>query len=288
VNDEQTAGPEEYESPDDLDILAHQFKLLADENKRLRRELASAHRVRYRHAAIGTAIIGIIAVFCAFLLPVATTVLLALGGTGLLAAVLIRYLYLTPEQSISATVGHRVYEVLPANQEALTKELALTDTLVYVPIEDAAGSRVRLFVPQHPEYLIPQDEELGSVLVHPSNNRGRGVAFKPTGDPLIKELQSVTGGGFTADLETLADQLADGLVKMFELVDSVESNVDKDKGYLSIQVTNSTYGPVDRFDHPVASMIATAVADAQDTPVTLEVIEPRDGTYVIKCQLVDV
>ena len=279
--------PEQRESEsdtvDDPEVLAAQVELLEDENDRLRRELSTARQARYRRAATGTAAVGVVAVVGALLFPAASTVLLALGGTGLFTAVLIRYL--TPERFISATVGREIYEALSANQETLTDELGLTNHRVYVPVEGAAGAAVRLFVPQHTEYAIPADQELDSVLVLPADDRGRGVAFEPTGAPLVEELRSATSNELVGDLEALADQLADGLVEVFELVDSAESDVDPDAGRLSIEVTDSTYGPVDRFDHPVASTIATAVAAERETAVTLEVAESGDGTYVVTCRL---
>ena len=279
----QTIEPEEPDAADDPDVLAAQIELLEAENERLRSEVASARQSRYRRAATGTAAIGVLAIVGALLFSAANTVLLALGGTGLFTAVLIRYL--TPERFISATVGREIYEALSANQETLTDELGLTNERVYVPIEGAAGAAVRLFVPQHTEYTIPDDGELDSILVLPADDRGRGVAFEPTGGPLVEELRSATSSGLVADLEALADQLADGLVDVFELVDSTESDVDTDHGRLSIEVTDSSYGPVDRFDHPVASTIATAVAAERDTPVTVEVTESGDEMYVVTCRL---
>lgn len=273
----------EEQTIDDPEVLAAQVELLEAENDRLRSELSSARQARYRRAATGMAAVGVGAVVSAILFPAASTVLIALGGTGLFLTVLIRYL--TPERFISATVGPNVYEALSANQKTLVDELALTDDRVYVPLEDKTGSGVRLFVPQHAEYVVPDDEELRSVLVLPTDDQGRGVAFEPTGNALVEELRSATGGGLHEDLGTLADQLVDGLIEVFELVDRAESDVDADNGRLSIEVTDSAYGPVDRFDHPVASTIATAVAAERNRPVTLEVTESTDGIYIVTCRL---
>lgn len=273
----------EEQTIDDPEVLAAQVELLEAENDRLRSELSSARQTRYRRAATGMAAVGVGAVVSAILFPAASTVLIALGGTGLFLTVLIRYL--TPERFISATVGPNVYKALSANQKTLADELALTDDRVYVPLEDKTGSGVRLFVPQHAEYVVPDDEELRSVLVLPTDDQGRGVAFEPTGNALVEELRSATGGGLHEDLGTLADQLADGLIEIFELVDRAESDVDSDNGRLSIEVTDSAYGPVDRFDHPVASTIATAVAAERNRPVTLEVTESTDGIYIVTCRL---
>lgn len=276
------AGTEEPDGIDDPGMLAARLELLEAENERLRRELSNTRRKRYRRSIIGTGAIGMSAVLGAVLFPAASTVLLALGGTGLFIAVLIRYV--TPERFISATVGRDIYEALSTNQETLTDELALGDDHVYVSVEGSSGPGVRLFVPQHPEYVIPDDEDLDSMLVLPTERRGRGVAFEPTGGALVDELRSATDGGLADDLDTLADQLVDGLIEAFELVDSAKPDVDRDGGRLSITVTGGTYGPVNRFDHPIASIVATALAAELDTPVTLEVTEHDNGEYLVTCR----
>lgn len=268
----------------DPTVATAQVELLEAENDRLRRELAQTRRTRYRRAAIGTAAIGALAIVGAFVFPAASTVLFALGGTGLFTAVLIRYL--TPERFVSATVGRRIYEALATDHEALTSELGLGGNRLYTPIETGSEPSVRLFVPQQAEYTIPDDEELDSVLVLPPDDRGRGVAFEPTGGALVEELRSATDGELGNDLDVLAGQLADGLIEVFELVDSATPNTDPENGRLSIEVTGSAYGPVDRFDHPVASTVATAVAAEQDDPVALEVTESADGNYVVTCRVV--
>ncbi|MFC6905760.1 hypothetical protein [Halalkalicoccus tibetensis] len=266
----------------DPTVAAAQVELLEAENDRLRRELTQARQARYRRAATGTAGIGVIAIIGALLFPAASTVLFALGGTGLFTAVLIRYL--TPERFVSATVGRQIYEALATDHETLTNELGLGDKRLYTPIETDTEPSVRLFVPQQVEYTVPEDEELNSVLVLPSDNRGRGVAFEPTGGALVKELRSTTSADLGSDLNVLADQLIDGLVEVFELVDNATANTDPETGRLSIEVTGSAYGPVDRFDHPVASTIAAAVAAEQDSTVELEVTETEEGSYIITCQ----
>lgn len=271
------------EADQDSAVATAQVELLEAENDRLRRELAQARQARYRRASIGTGVIGALAVVGAFLFPAASTVLFALGGTGLFTALLIRYL--TPERFVSATVGRRIYEALATDHETLTNELGLGETHLYTPIESGTEPAVRLFVPQQTEYTIPADEELESVLVLPTDDRGRGVAFEPTGDALVEELRSATNGELGSDLTVLADQLADGLVEVFELVDSASPNTDPENGRLSVEVSGSAYGPVDRFDHPVASTIAAAVAVERNAPVELEVTESENSSYVVTCRV---
>lgn len=277
----QTANPDEDQDPT---VVAAEIELLEAENDRLRRELAQARQARYRRAATATAGIGAVSIVGALLFPAASTVLFALGGTGLFTAVLIRYL--TPEQFVSATVGRQIYEALATDHETLTSELGLSDKHLYTPIESDTESSVRLFIPQQVEYTIPEDEELNSVLVLPPDERGRGVAFEPTGSALVEELRSATSAELGNDLDILADQLTDGLVEVFELVDSATANTDPETNRLSVEVTGSAYGPVDRLDHPVASIIAAAVAAERNTTVELDVAESTEGKYIVTCQSV--
>lgn len=279
----RTADPDTGEEQDST-VATAQVELLEAENDRLRRELAQARQSRYRRAATGTAAVGVVAIVGALLFPATSTVLFALGGTGLFTAVLIRYL--TPERFVSATVGRRIYEALAADHETLASELGLGSKRLYTPVETDTGPSVRLFVPQQVEYTVPDDDELESVLVLPPDDRGRGVAFEPTGGALVEELRSATSADLSSDVDVLGDQLADGLVEVFELVDSATADTDPETDRLSIEVTGSAYGPVDRFDHPVASTVAAAAAAELERTVELDVAETEEERYVVTCQAV--
>jgi hypothetical protein len=265
----------------DRELLAAQIELLETENDRLRRALSEAQRTKYRRAARSLAVIGVVALIGGVIFPVARTVLLALGGTGVFAAVLV--VYLTPERFVSATVGERVYEALAIDHAALIEELDLRSDRVYVPIETATSKTVRLFVPQHTEYDLPDDDELDSLFVTPQVERERGVAFEPTGRALAEELAETVRGGFAEEVAALGGQIADGLVETFELVDQASAEADPENGRLSIVVADSAYGPVDRFDHPVASLTAATLAAELGTPVTLEV-DANDEKFVVTCR----
>ena len=147
--------------------LAARVEELSAKNDQLRQQVAAATRARYRRSAIVMALVGVVALAGAALFPDVRTVLVALGGTGVFAAVLTYFL--TPERFVAASVG-------------------------------------------------------------------------------------------------------DALVEQFELVDGVD--VDVEAGRATLAVDGSVYGPVDRFDHPVASLFATTLAVELDEPVALEVGEP--------------
>ncbi len=260
--------------------LVAQLELLDAENERLRERLADSHRARHRKAAFALALMGIGSVGSAILFPVARDVLLALGGTGLFVSIMV--VYLTPERFVSAAVGERIYEALEKDRSAVISELELRKEQVYLPFTMESRRGVRLFVPQYHEHERPSDDELDSFFVTPSNEQARGVAFEPTGYALYDELRRTVRGGFADDVPVLARQVADGVAESLELVETATPDVEE--GRVSFAVTNSAYGPVDRLDHPIASVVGSTLAAELGTPVTVEVTATTGADYLITCR----
>src|SRR5699024_5189946 len=131
--DEEATDAEPLELGDERSTesseLAAQIDVLREENQRLREEYARARRTQYRRTALALAAVGLLATLGGVALPDSRTVLFALGGTGLFAAALTRYL--TPEQFISASVGEGIYGSLAATEAALVAELGLQDERLY-------------------------------------------------------------------------------------------------------------------------------------------------------------
>lgn len=236
---------------------------LAAENERLRRAYARTQRTAYRRTAAGLAGLGVLAVVGGLLLPSARTVLFALGATGLFGAILT--VYLTPERFVVASVGEGVYGAMAENYSALAADLGLAETHHYVPIGD--GDRVRLFVPQEGSG-VPDGDALAAPLV--VTDDARGLALEPTGASLVGSLAQSLPAGLASEPDELAAQLAEALVEQFELVRSADPDVDPDGNRVTVAVAGSAYGPVDRFDHPVASVLATGVARGLDRRVVCE------------------
>lgn len=259
--------------PEDGELLAAERDLLRGENERLRRALTDAHRTRHRRAALVLVALSVVALLGAFVFPDERTLLLAIGSTGLFGATLIRFL--TTERFISADIGEHVYRGLVADQESIVAELGLQDVWVYVPTGGTHG--VRLFVPQHAEYALPSGIELGSTFVVTDDAHRRGATFDPTGRGLLAELEATIAGEPSDDPAVLAEQIADGVVESFELARTATTSVDPAAGRATIAITDSAYGSVDQFDHPIASLFATAFATVLDEPVTLEV-DADDGS----------
>ncbi|MDQ2052624.1 hypothetical protein RBH26_19380 [Natronolimnohabitans sp. A-GB9] len=265
-----TATDDEIDPTD----LAAQVELLRDENRRLREEYVRARQSRYRNTALGLGAIGLVAVAAGLLLPDAREVLVALGATGLFGAVLTYYL--TPSRFVAAEVGERVYTAGASNLAAIADELGLREQRVYVPRETAPA---RLYVPQRAAFELP-DEDAGPIVV---DEDGRGLLLEATGAELFAAFQRSLTGDLAATPPELAMQLTDALVEQFELVDSATADVEA--GRATVAISGSAFGPVDRFDHPIGSFLATGFAAGLERPTTLTVTPGDDrADWLLTCR----
>jgi hypothetical protein len=265
-----------FAGPSSPAAMAARIEALEAETRRLRAESRRAKRTRYRRTAAGLAGVGVVAALAGLLFPDASDVLFALAGTGLFAAVLTRYL--TPERFVAADVGERVYAPLAANHGGLAAALGLADDRVYVPRDGDP----RLFVPQYDRHELPADDALAETLVVPEAERARGLSLRPTGGALFDEFERTLSGPLATTPRSLCDQLTAALVESFELADATEVDVDPTGGRASIAVSGSAYGPGDRFDDPLVSLLAVGLAVGLDRPVraTVDRIGGRDDEAV--------
>jgi hypothetical protein len=65
------------------------------------------------------------------------------------------------------------------------------------------------------------------------------------------------------------------LAEQFEIIEAV--SVDVEPGRATMALTDSVFGPCDRFDHPVGSVFATGLARGLGVPVDLEVRASEDA-----------
>ncbi|ELY93041.1 hypothetical protein C482_20241 [Natrialba chahannaoensis JCM 10990] len=256
--------------------LSAQVELLTEENERLREEYVRARRSQYRTTAFGLAGIGILAILGGLLFPAAREVLIGLGATGLFGALLTYYL--TPTQFVAADVGERVYTATTTNLAGIADELGLHDEQVYVPGEREPA---QLYVPQHAEFTIP-DSRLGPIVV---DEDSRGLLLTPTGTELFREFECGLSGELATSPPVLAEQLTDALVQQFELARSTDVDSDPEHDRVTVAITGSAFGPVDRFDHPIGSFLAVGFATGLDRPITLEV-SPDSGQadWLVTCR----
>lgn len=265
--------------------LLGEIQLLAEENARLRAQRETRVRQSYRRAAVGFVVVGLVAGVAGLLIPEAQTVLFSLAGVGLFSGVLT--FWLTPTQVIAAPVGDRVYSAYAATGSALVGDLDLQETYVYVPAATyvAETADVRLFVPQARQFVVPNRSALESLFVGGGDDRTRGVSLVPTGAALLAEFER-SRSERPGTVEELARSVADALVEGFELVDRATATVDPGGDAVTIGVRGSSFGTVDRFDHPVGSFVAAAIASELDVPVRMEVraADDRRTEFVVDCQ----
>lgn len=247
--------------------LAARVELLEAENRRLRAEYARTRRSQYHRTAIGLATIGAVAVLGGIAFPAGTTVLFSLGAIGVFAAILTYYL--TPERFVAATVGKAVYAAHAENGDAVVSELGLSGQYLYVPLENP-NRAATLYVPQVEDATVPSESALDAVFVVDEDGQ-RGVSLRPAGGALFVEFERTLADPLADDPGSLADQLADGLVEVFELADGVDPELSTDGTQCVFGITGSALGSVDRFDHPVDSFLATGFAVGLDRPVEMTV-----------------
>ncbi|QCJ46001.1 hypothetical protein [Haloprofundus sp. MHR1] len=265
-------------TPDRMIELQAQIELLERENERLRRETRRAKQVTHRRAALSLAVIGALCGGTALLLPSVRDLLFSLSGIGLFGAVLTYYL--TPEHVLTADVSERVYTAVVENEQAVVSELDLSDERVYLPSTDSGD--VRLFIPQHSEYQLPEPEELRSVFVVSASGNQRGVSFVPAGQLLFGEFTE-THTLSESSFEGYISQLTDAAVHSFELTTAAEYEVNETEGRLTVECIEPAYNGSVQFDHPLSSFFAVAVATRLGSAVSTTTTF-NDETLTTTCQ----
>ena len=261
------------EEHDPVDLAA-QLDVLTEENQRLREEYARAKRAQYRRSALALVGIGVVAIAGGVLFPSVRALLIVLGATGLFGGVLTYYL--SSERFIAAEIGRGIYTAFADDAEALVAELGLRATRVYVPVTDERGDTTcRLFVPQHEDYDVPDRTALRSLFVVTTGEAARGIALEPKGQRLFDEFERTLSGRVSPDPGRLGAQLADSLVEQLELCEQVTTDIGASEGRATFGIVGSAFGPVDRFDHPIASLLAVGLATGLETPVELETAVPE-------------
>lgn len=235
----------------------------------------------YRRTIVLLAGLGVVALLAALALPEDRSVLFALAGVGLFGAVLLRYL--TPNRFVHPAAGESLYAAFAATSEELIAELDLRDERVYVPTatDSQENASVRLFVPSRSDFVIPDDGELATLFVDSDNGRVEGISVEPSGRRLHHEYRHTVSNDIAEGTVSLAEQLTDGLINQFELVD--DASPEAEDGRLRVSITDCAYGPADRFDHPVPSFLAVGLATRLDVPVTADVATVDEEEYVVTC-----
>lgn len=258
--------PDTRDSSTDTDRLDR----LEAENEQLRRDVSAARQSRHRRTMLGFAVIGLVSIAGALAIPGARTILLALGATGVFGALLTYSI--TPERFVSAAVGSDVFRPLSADRESIVAELGLSDARRYVPT-DNPDDRVRLFVPQSAHTDLPDADALTETFLVDADTRG--LSLRPAGHDLLESLERSAPTGALDAPRSAGVVCADAIVSDFEL--ATDARADDDPGRVTVELAGIEYGSIDRFDHPIVSVLACAIAQAADNPVETEVVANPDG-----------
>ncbi|WP_367996751.1 hypothetical protein [Haloferax volcanii] len=274
------AGRTDTGDPGDPDADRAELAGLRRENVRLRQRYEALREGQYRRTAVALAALGVAGLLGGALFPPVRETLVVLGAIGLFAAAVTRYL--SPERFIPVGVGSSVFGAHAGNHAAVVDELGLQDATVYVP--DADRDSVRLFVPEHRAYALPDAEALRDTFVVTDDELARGVAFDPSGGGLFDEFERSLDGPLGDDPETLARQATDALVELFELAGAATAETDAADGRLTVRVEDCRFAAAETFDTPVASFVAVVVARGLDAPVVTEVAAGEEMDFAVTCR----
>lgn len=254
--------------------LERRVERLRARNERLRSGADDSRRHRRRLAAVGFVGLGLLSFASAFVAADGQTVLFALGGVGLFAGLLTRTV--TGGRFLERGDAERVYATCATNYDALLADRDLAAERWYLPTDD---DRVRLFVPADATDAPPSLAERTAVGVDE-----RGLVLEPIGTDFVREITE-TGSATPTTPTAMIEQSSEALEARFEFATGVEPVVDAEEGRAEIAVTGSAFGPVDRFDHPVASIFAAGLADVLERPVRLAVTDETDrGEWLVRCE----
>ncbi|WP_050052168.1 hypothetical protein [Halostagnicola sp. A56] len=204
-------------------------------------------------------------------------IFIVLGATGIFAGLLTYFL--TPEQFVAASVGERVYAACASRETTIAEELGLQGESVYIPREE--GEATQLFVPLDADYSLP-DEHRGPLVLE---SETRGLLVETTGGALFKDFEQTVSGELSTRPNNLAVQLCDGLVDGFELATRAEPDIDTENHRITVAITESAYGAVDRFDHPISSFLAVGFAIGLDQPVRLTINRGGERSdWLVTCE----
>ncbi|QSW99412.1 hypothetical protein [Haloterrigena alkaliphila] len=254
----------------ELADLRNRVDRLTTRNERLREQVDRSRQSGTRRMTYGLVGLAILSVGAGFVVSSAQPVLFALAGVALVGALLTSTLSLG--RFIERGDATEVYATCAANYEAIVAASGLSDERHYVPSDD---DRIRLVVPRDPD-AAPETVE-ASVDADPG---GQGLVLEPIGTGFVRELEETLSEAVTPTAAATVDQLTDALEDRFEFVAAANSTVDE--GRAEIAVTASAFGPVDRFDHPVASILAVGLVAHLERPVRLEVTEDAErGQWLV-------
>lgn len=308
------------------EVLRGRLEVLVAENRRLRERYEHARRTAHRRTAAGLAAVGLVAVAGGLALPASRTVLFAVGATGLFAAVLVAGLpparsvgadTATAVYDARARLGPALGADLGLSGERVYVPTGAPDgddpARLFVP-------RHRRYVvpdlgPGEEVVVAPGDERAAGLSVAPTGvalyREFRSWSRRETGrapDVVAAAVADALGTGFGLVESVRVDVVPDagepsdrGPADVDEPADADEpagggpaagedvrrpGGADAGGGAATFGVAGSALGPVDRFDHPVASFAGVALAAELSVPVAVSVRAAAGdrADYLVTCR----
>lgn len=231
---------------------------------------------RIRRTAGGLTALGVAFALAGVLFPPLRNLLITLAAMGLFGGVLVYYL--SPNRPVSATVADSLYTTAATNETALADALGFEEDPIYVPIDDGS---VRLVVPGRSADRPPRTLSVPCFTADDCED----LVLEPTGENLVAAIEGVLPGDLPTEPDQLAVILADGLVEGHDLARAAEPTVDLDENRATIAISDPSFSPVDRFDHPIRSVFGVGFAAGLDRSVTVDVTSGTDDREsVVTCQ----
>lgn len=269
-----TANSDRDTTASELAEFERRLERLQARNEQLEKETDRFSRYRPRFIALGFVGVGLLSFLAALSVPEGQTVLFTIAGIGLFAGVLTRTV--AHGHFVESQDAERVYGACAANYSAIVADRADSTSRRYLP---DAQNRIRLLVPDD-STDVPKTLDQSTTI----GKTQQGVVLEPIGNPFVREVKREAATDLTSVVATV-EQLADALEDRFEFVASADPVVDMDAGRVSVAISGSAFGAVDRFDHPVASILAVGLANQLEQPVRLEVTDDTDrGEWLVRCE----
>ncbi|QLK26367.1 hypothetical protein HYG81_01740 [Natrinema zhouii] len=259
-------------SRDRLADLENRIDRLTARNERLHDHVGWIDRSGAIPSTLGFVGLSVLSAVGAFVVPSAQSVLLAIAGIGITGVVLSNAV--ARGEFIERGDAEEVYAACAANYDAMIATFDHAEDRLYLPGDDG---RIRLFVPRRSDEF----PESGDALVAGDADR-QGLVLEPIGNGFVREVEGAVADAMLATPAAMVEQLTDALEDRFEFVAATDSIVEA--GRAEVAVSGSAFGPVDRFDHPVASILAVGLATHLERPVRLEVTDETDrGEWLVSC-----
>lgn len=263
--------------------LAGRANLPAEE--RYHTELDPAIDPRQKRMAIALAALGVVAAIGGVIFSGQRGLLFAFAATGLFGG-LLAYRFVDG-RFLSATVSEHIYAAAAANETAIANERGGRGDHVYVPDENSESAKLvvprRSAVDRSENPVVDRSED--PIAERPTEGDFVELVLEPLGAGLFEEFTDVLIADLASTPGPLTTQLTDGLVDHFELCRVANTEIAPRDGRVTLTITDSALGPVDRFDHPIASFLAVGFAVGLDRPVALTVAGGDDrNEWVVTCR----